>query len=218
MSKDLSITQIITFPNSPKVELLLSDNRRVALFLAQLTSLNLAIGVVSPVLLNQIFAESWVTILTDYALKLISIAPQPPALLSLKLKKKIPRLQVKHNLPPLYDEKATISSVFDYLQSRHLLSAGDFISYFVRRHSRQSVSFVKMRLRRLGFSEAEIIPYLSDQDQEYQKVKSILVNKIKYGYSFKSKVDQAKMKSRLYRQGFSLSVINKAFDDLSLKS
>jgi len=166
--------------------------------------------------LSSLLTRSVFDLLLDYSLKLIAASPQSPKLLALRLARRRNVICQKYRYPLRLIDQSVVSQVQDHLSRRQLLNPQDFITAFIRRHRLKSPVFIASRLSQLGFTPSQFRPYLPGQDQQADTLKKIILKQITSPSQLRQVSIANRLKSRLYRRGFSLQQINNAIDDIRL--
>ncbi len=150
----------------------------------------------------------------EYALRQVAISPKTEKIINQKLKlffrKTILKYKINTNNLKLDDIG---QQIIQELKDRKLLDDQDFIDYYLKKNSKKSRQQIIYSLQQLGINSELLSLIEFDQTNDVDKIKIILnkknIDKSKLtDYNAKNKV-----KASLYRRGFNLSDINKAFDD-----
>lgn len=144
-------------------------------------------------------------LLTEYSLRQVAISPKVRKMLTQKLRLYSQKINHRYQYPDGL-VNGLIDSVVDKIDSLGLLDVAGFVDYFIRRHCRQSASWINFQLRQLGISQKVVI------SNDVDKIKTILQKKYQPG-DFTGYKTKSKIIAKLYQKGFAVSDIKTAIDD-----
>jgi len=150
----------------------------------------------------------------EYALRQIAISPKTEKIINQKLKLFFKKTILRYKINTNNLSLDTIGhQIIQELKDKKLLNDQDFIDYYLKKNSKKSRQQIIYSLQQLGVNSEFLSLIEFDQTSDVDKIKIILnkknIDKSKMtDYNAKNKV-----KASLYRRGFNLSDINKAFDD-----
>lgn len=150
----------------------------------------------------------------EYALRQIAISPKTEKIINQKLKLFFRKTILKYKINTNNLSLDNIShQIIQELKDRKLLNDQDFIDYYLKKNSKKSHQQIVYSLQQLGVNSELLSLIEFNQTSDIDKIKKILtkknIDKSKLtDYNAKNKV-----KASLYRRGFNLSDINRAFDD-----
>lgn len=151
-------------------------------------------------LYQKILDSSLIFLLKSYALRQLAISPKSEKTLRLKLEHRFPQAKDCH-----------IDQTIRYLRQRNLLHQQQFLTYFLKRHSRKSARHLQYLLRREG------IRYSPPLEDEVPKILKILQHKKNTSTLLSQYPGKIRLMSSLLRRGFSLNDVKTAIDEF-LKS
>lgn len=209
----LTLTNIKTSRINNRINLVFSDTSYLPLFVDDLFKLKLVKGQsVTPKKLALLKEKSSYYLGREYALRQIAISPKSKKILSKKLK------NFFHKRKLDCSQSKIIDNILSDLESRNLLNANDFISYFINKNKHRSQKEIIFRLHQQGididfWELKKIIP-----DNDLTLIRKILDKKKITPKDLKDFNYRQKIMASLFRRGFNLEDIRKSIDDhLNLK-
>lgn len=142
----------------------------------------------------------------EYALRQIAISPKTEKIINQKLKLFFRNLTLKYKINTNNLNLNEINQqTIQYLKDKKLLNDQDFIDYFIKKNKKKSRQQIIYSLQQLGVNQELLSSISFNQESDVDKIKKIILKK--------KNIDKLKLKASLYRRGFNLSDINRAFDD-----
>lgn len=158
--------------------------------------------------LNLIELLSLSFILEEYALRQIAISPKIKSILLPKLKNYCLKASQKYGYPTAIHSNI-INNTLQTLEDKGLLNDQEYISYFIKRHSKKSRAHIVYTLNRLGIDTANVLPFIVSDIDNITKI----INKKYSKIDFSDYHSRNKVYSALGRLGFALGDIKTAIDE-----
>ncbi len=208
----LVLTNIKTSRIPNRVNLTFSDDSYIPFFIDDVIKLSLQKNQnIDEEKFSDIISASLSYLGREYALRQIAISPKTEKILSQKLK--IFFIKTTRKYKHFIDFKADqiISNIITDLNSKKLLNQDDFVKSFLAKNKKKSTNQIKFLLAQKGIDTNSVdIP----KNDDLESIKRILTKKRitkEILTDFKAK---NKLYASLFRQGFDISDIKAAIDEL----
>jgi len=208
----LVLTNIKTSRIPNRVNLIFSDDSYIPFFIDDVIKLSLQKSQnIDEEKFSDIISASLLYLGREYALRQIAISPKTEKILFQKLKIFFIKTTRKYNHFNGFKFDSIISLIIDDLNSKSLLNQADFVKSFLAKNKKKSTNQIKFLLAQKGVDVNSIdIP----KNDDLESIKRILTKKRitkEILTDFKAK---NKLYASLFRQGFDISDIKAAIDEL----
>lgn len=209
----LILTNIKTSRIPNRVNLIFSDNSYLPFFIDDVIKLSLQKNqVLDEEKFSQIISAALFYLGHEYALRQVAISPKTQKIISQKLKLFFLKTSRKYKHFIGFKPDQIISVIIDDLNSKNLLNQADFIKSFIAKNHRKSANQIKFLLSQKG---VDISNLKLEKTNDIDSIKRILVKKKVDAEILRDFKAKNKLYASLFRQGFDISDIKAAIDDLT---
>lgn len=209
----LSLNNIKISRIKNRVNLVFSDGTYLPFFIDDVVKLSLQKNqTIDEEKLTQIIQVSLSYLGNEYALRQVAISPKTEKIISQKLRTFFIRKSQKYKYFSGFNFNSIITFIIDNLNSKNLLNQNDFIKSFIVKNRHKSTKQIKFLLSQKGIDVSSLV---LDSNEDINSIKRILNKKRVNREMLANFKLKNKLYSSLFRQGFEISDIKAAIDDLT---